>query len=314
MKTKIKIFIGLIVTIIGFAAAVVGLWDKLFPAGKDVDVILIERGQSNLLVTSESPPPESDFIKANIVTIDGTKWIMRKGVLLIANEIKIKNGGEIWGSDFNVVATKISGGKISTTGSIGLNGGRVLIASALLNGTVVEANGLEGGNGTDGDKGKPGANGENGRDGSCKGFGGWRSAFPGQPGEPGGDGGNGGPGQNGGHAGEILILTSAPVTTQPKAQGGLGGRGGKGGPGGPRGIGGRGGSGCTGLGGAQDGKPSGADGPPGFPGKDGADGQPGTSRSPVIRPIRFSDVRDLWKNYYNNKSSFLTKLRELDFH
>lgn len=314
MKTKIKIFLGLIVTVVGFAAAVVGLWDRLFPAVKDVDVILINRHQPNLLVTSELPPPESDFIKANVVTIDGTKWIMREGALLIANEIIIKNSGEIWGSDFNVVATKISGGKISTTGSIGLDGGRVLIASALLNGTVVEANGLDGRKGKDGDKGTPGADGANGRDGSCRGFGGWRSAFPGQDGAPGSDGENGEPGQNGGHAGEILILTSADVTTQPEAQGGLGGRGGKGGPGGPGGKGGRGGIGCTGLGGAQESRPPGRDGTDGSQGKDGADGQRGTSRSPSIKLVRFSVVRDLWKDHYNNKSSFLTRLRELNPH
>ena len=311
MEIGTKKVIGILVGAVGFASASIALWGYLFPPVPDNEILILPKDTSNVSVTKENNAIDTEYLKANQLVIDGVRLEVKEGGLLVANEIIMKNGGEIYGPELYVVSTRLDQGRINASGTIEGNGGSIVVASAQINGTEITSNGQDGARGKDGMDGANGAAGANGRDGSCKGFGGWSSAQPGLPGGNGEDGDNGVDGKNGGNGGSIMILTSYELTTTPQSEGGAGGKGGKGGAAGLGGKGGRGGSGCTGLGGSQDGKPSGADGMDGKRGKGGLDGRNGESQLPTVKLIKFESVKKVYERTMGDKQAFISRLRAI---
>jgi len=194
MKSKAKKVGLFIVGAVGFLSALIGLWDYIFPPTPDSKLWLMPKDSQNILF-NQAHLPEGDMIEANEITIDGVKVTLRNGSVLVANIINLINGAEIFGDSITLIATRIEGGRISSTRARNdKHGGDIFVTAAIINGTSIESNGAIGRNGRDGEDGQNGARGSNGRNGSCKGFGGWKKA---QPGDNGANGGNGKPGKEG---------------------------------------------------------------------------------------------------------------------
>jgi hypothetical protein len=311
MKLKTKALIGGLVTVIGLFSAVVGLWDRFFPPVEDNKILLLEKNKNDLHISKGSDRPDTNYLQVNHILVDGDRFTIKDSGLLIANKITMINGGEIYGKDIHIVATIIDNGRITSSESIGNNGGNIFIVSAQINGTEIVSNGKDGKNGANGKNGSRGSAGSNGRNGNCASFGRWRSAHAGGEGKNGGNGSNGSNGESGGNAGSVTILTSYALTSTPESKGGSPGKGGKGGAAGLGGKGGRGGRGCTGLGGVQNTQPSGADGNDGVPGKDGQDGKHGSDKTPIVKLIDFSLVKDAFEEDGDEKDKFISRLRQI---
>ena len=297
---------------VGLISGLIGIGSFLYTPTPDSETWLFPHNGPDLVISQSNKPKIVDgVIKANVITIDGFKYTPPPKTLIIANQIKLANDAEIYGDALHIVSTQIDGGKISSVGSLdGKDGGDLFVVSALINGTIIEASGIDGNDGANGRNGVNGARGNNGRNGRC-GAGSYRSAHSGGPGGDGTDGQSGENGSNGGNAGNIFIMTSYQLTTPPVANGGLGGKGGQGGAAGIGGAGGRGGSGCTGLGGSQSSKSSGAKGTDGKPGVNGKDGNNGQTVQPIVKIIDFSDVAAAYKKYHKDKNNLLIELRAI---
>lgn len=311
MDINKKRLLSVLVGAVGFFAAIVGLWDKFIPSPPVADIKIVPKDKGVIHFGKLSPQPSNKMILADQLLVDDTRLIIPDGGGIVANRIELKGNAEIVGEDFFSIATIITGGTLSSSGTKGKDGGDIQVIAALIDGTKIESNGLNGKNGDNGHDGSNGANGAEGRNGSCKGFGGWRSAHPGMPGGNGENGGNGKPGEDGGNAGNITVLTTYDLLISPSAIGGNGGNGGKGGTPGQGGKGGRGGAGCTGLGGAQSSRPSGADGLDGNPGKAGSDGNTGKSTTPIVRKIDFTKVKKFFEENRDITPSVLVQLKTM---
>ena len=296
--------IGFIVGFVGFVSAIVGLWPYVFPPKKDSEVMLVDENMPEIILNSNTEPLDEEIISASTIIIDGIDYEFPSGMVMVTNKLIMQNGGSIKGDDISILSTIISGGAINAKELENLNGGSILIASAQVNGTAIDATGGHGSNGPDGVNGKNGAQGKNGRRGNCDGFGAWRAAAGGARG---GDGGNGTPGvdgQSGGDGGKISIYHSSALTNEPTASQGKGGLGGKGGKGGSAGSGGAGGRGCTGIGGTQSNAPNGRAGAAGTDGIDGKNANSGNAGNISMRNISFRAVQEIV-----NKESELDEIR-----
>lgn len=312
MQKRAKKIVSYSIGIIGFISSVIGIWVFLYEPTPASEIELVE-DTSDILIEKEGDASKLPlYMRADEIVVDGLKIRFPPGQLIVANKILLKDGAEIEGDSIFLAATQIEGGRITSNRlRDGIHGGDLFLAVAMLNGTLVEANGGRGRDGSDGVDGEDGQAGADGKKGSCKGFGGWSAAHAGLAGGNGGDGLEGEDGERGGDAGNILILTSYEPTVEPIAIGGDGGKGGHGGAAGRGGSGGRGGTGCTGLGGSQDGKPDGARGKDGKPGKDGRDGAKGRSKKPNIKIVDFWDVRDAVMDESVDREEIITALRSI---
>ncbi len=270
---KAKIIVGSVVTAVGFAAAVVGLYDKVFPPTPDERIRLVK--ESNTVVIS-SPDFGHQPIIADRVTVEGVV-VAGAPVHIVANHLDFGASGRIEAREVTIFATRVTGGFLDVSGvdgdssnRDGSHAGSVFVAAARFDRTRVDATGGPGANGSNG------RDGLDGRNGDCAGFGKWQGAQRGGDGAPGEDGGDGG---NGGSV--TLLLSTLDGFPDPNVAGGNGGEPGKGGRGGA------GGTGCAGLGGIQGDEPDGRNGIDGDPGTDGAAG------TTVMRKIRFRDVSKL---------------------
>ena len=305
MLTKAKKIGVFIVGAVGFVSAVIGLWAYFYSPTPDSETWLVPNETSDVALSQDNLPHKK-FIKGNEIIVDGEKVTLPKGAIILSNKISLLNGAELFGDSITLVTTQLDGGRVSSTRARGdRNGGDLLIVAAIINGTHIESNGVDGRDGRNGADGSNGKAGSDGRNGRCDGFGRWKKAKPGGNGENGGNGEAGEDGERGGDAGSIVILTSYEPTVQPVALGGSGGRGGQGGAAGRGGSGGKGGSGCSGLGGSQDGRASGAKGTDGNPGKDGRDGAKGQDRNPTIKRVEFTQVQDIVKMHEEGDGSAL---------
>lgn len=253
----------------------------------------------------------TEYVKAHQIIVTNNAPPLKRGAVLIANEIQFSNNSKLSGEGLTVISEKIIGGKISSSGvNQGQNASDLLLAASIIKGTIVEANGANGANGVDGNAGSNGARGSNGRNGNCDGFGKWKAAQAGGSGGNGTNGTDGGDGQNGGNGGSILLLVERMPEILPVAKGGKGGVGGVGGAAGQGGPGGQGGSGCTGLGGSQPTKANGARGQDGHQGKSGRHGNDGESLKPLVKLVKFDAIRSII-NKENDVTKIVGKLRNL---
>jgi|GEM_PF-5606426 len=239
----------------------------------------VQSGQTNVVLDEATEitlsGDDRGLIRADQIAITDALELKAQDLVLVANEIlfapgaslKTSNGGSV-----TLVATRIAGGSINTSGddgtspgSKGQDAGNIVIRAGTIEGTQLIARGGNGAAGLPGSQGRPGAPGD------CDGFGRWRAA------QRGGPGGDGDPGGDGGDGGVVDVKVGQLLTISVSAEAGLGGRGGLGGPGGP------GGDGCVGLGGTQLAK---GQGPAGTPGIDGASGQ---YSPPSVTSFEFSE-------------------------
>ena len=261
--------------------------DKEHPKGRTtlIDVVYAQSSQPTLPNLRVTQPDELMAPKVwgnhyQSITIEGVRAKVPVRATLIANEIDGIRGGALIGSDFSVVARRMSNLTIDVrrTAEAGSDAGSVRLYVKLVENSQVLAKGANGADGPSGARGSDGANGANGSDGNCAGFGAYRGA---NPGGNGGDAGNGGDGQVGGNGknGGLILLTTitSPVGSTFDVSGGQPGAGGLGGAPGTPGQFGTGGRGCTGLGGSQ---PNQADGKPGRQGTTGNKGSPGQPGAP----------------------------------
>ena len=302
--------IGVAATLIGLLAAVITLYDKFIIPIPDHEIVLVDDFKNEIKFDYNNTSFDSSFLIANKIIIDGYNITVPNKGLLIANIIEMKNGAAIYGDDFYILSTKIIGGKISSTGSRGVNGGDIFIISAHIDGTEIVSNGKNGIDGRSGQDGSRGFNGKDGRDGSCGAgiFGDWRSPERGQDGGNGGNGENGHDGENGGDAGKITVLVSNDLSMPAVSKGGLGGRGGQGGAAGRGGKGGAGGRGCSGLGGSVTTHSSGKDGIDGKPGKSGKNGLRGKTNDPTVKMISFHQVKKIFRENRNDRQRLIEQL------
>ncbi len=316
MKPRVKTLVGVLVGTVGFVAALTTLYVHFFSIEENRDLLeppFDEPSFKELVLTASTSHPDTNYLRVGHLIIDGVRVPVEYGGLLVADKITMRNGGAIYGNNIYVVAKKIDNGEISSSGTRGLNGGDVFVASAQINGTKIVSNGKDGSDGENGARGSRGADGADGRDGRCGPgvLGEWRSPERGQDAGHGGNGDDGEDGGDGGSAGNITILTSTELTTPSVSRGGLGGQGGQGGAAGPGGKGGEGGRGCTGLGGTVSNQNPGKDGDDGRPGQNGRDGTAGESKIPTVKLISWHSVKDVYDEYGTDKEEFVSHLRQI---
>jgi hypothetical protein len=166
---------------IGFLSATADLWDKIWPAKSDTQILLLP-DENQTIATNEHHPlePVPDVLKTGILIIDGVPLPVPPDGLVVANHIEMRHGGSITGSRFSIAATTIEGGEITATGKDGSSGpktavpshgdpgGAVLVATASISGTPVRSDGGGGGVGGQGASGQAGGAGGSG----CVGLGG----------------------------------------------------------------------------------------------------------------------------------------------
>ena len=312
-QSKIKKYTGYLVAAVGFTSSVIGIMVYLHDPVTDNEIKIFSDEEKNIVITSQEDVNKLiSPLKADKVSFEASRVVFPDDFMVIANEINIADGSEIAGHKLSLIATQLSGGSIVANSLIEQqHGGSLFLAVALINETVIQANGSNGAKGKARGNGKDGQNGADGRKGRCDGFGRWRASQAGRPGVNGGNGEDGLKGEDGGDAGNIFILTSYQLTVPPIARAGQGGDGGQGGAAGRGGKGGRGGSGCSGLGGSQDGKPNGADGINGIPGKAGFDGTDGVVKEPVVKLIKFAEVKDVVIENLDSQENILMALRQI---
>lgn len=238
-----------------------------------------------------SPLKSSKILVANHLEVDGFELIIPEGALIIANTIDLKNNAKIKGNKFSIISGSIIGGHLDASALPGKNGGEILIASGLINGTTISATGGNGEPGANGANGIHGGNGRDGQNGDCRGFNQWKKAKTGGSGENGTDGGDGRNGGNGGNGGIVHLISLTPHNVASDVSGGNGGAPGLGGQAGRGGKGGKGGKGCSGLGGTQNNAQNGQDGRDGYAGRDGVPGVNGENGLIFTRTI--NDLSDI---------------------
>ena len=244
------------------------------------------------------------FVEADTLVIDGVVLQAPPGAVYLANAIRMRNGGGIAGPDFAVVAVTIAGGLLDASGDSGKHGkkppsagthrwctdaaegmgsstdlskqkeeipedghpgGTLIVVAEAIDGTIIKADGGDGG------VGAHGADGEHGIRGKC-------GCRP----DNGGSGDDGQAGGNGGDAGVItLLLPSEHILSslQHSSRGGFQGHSGKGGR----------------LGkGAQANRECGRGSPVGQDGREGRHGDRsryGDSTEPIIKIVPFEEIK-----------------------
>lgn len=300
MKTIRRILevIGALAAILGLVLGAKELYQWSRPSPEDYKITQSER---SLLIDANNIHLEWPHVEANEIIIDGQQVDVPRNAMLVANNIKLSGGSSLHGTEFSIITSKISGGLIDVSGDNGAHGrlevngrtspetgqegGSLWLLAAIVDSTLIRANGGTGGNGLNGRDGTPGRPGADGRNGDCAGFGGYKGAQAGSDGHPGGAGENGQNGADGGRGGTVDLFVPTGYRPNAEVSGGTGGSGGIGGAGGSGGPGGRGGSGCVGLGGSQ---PNEKNGRPGSPGPSGSNGNDGDS--PGAGSINYHDI------------------------
>ncbi len=258
-----------------------------------------------LRVTDEGSLATAGTHRYDKLIIDNVRAKLPPGSVIVANDIEGIGAAAFVGTDFSIVARRVSNLTIDTSGEQipSAEGGNVALYVKQVTNSKLFARGANGRAGEDGEAGARGADGAHGRSGNCDGFGRYRMAQIGGDGADGGNGGDGAPGGDGKPGGRIMLLTLVnPIASQVDVSGGIGGAGGRGGEPGAGGRGGRGGSGCVGLGGSQPTKSNGRDGKPGVGGADGkrgADGAPGEYRLVLVKS--FDEVAALLDSSTNEE-------------
>ena len=292
MTKTVKVIVVVVVPAVGFVAAVVALYDRLFPASDD-EIRLVTSAAAVVLSSSDLKNDlKNQVIVGDEVIVDGAV-VASSPIFIVANHVDFGESGRIKAPEITIFSTRVTGGLLDVSGADadasttrGANAGDIFVAAARIDRTRFRATGGTGANGRNGMDGPPG------REGDCAGFGNWRSARRGGDGAPGEDGGDGG---NGGTV--TLLVWATDGFPDPNVDGGNGGEPGQGGRGGS------GGTGCIGLGGAQGDQPSGRNGIDGDPGTDGAEGVA------VVREIRLREVSNLIKEAHETGPS-LSNVRQ----
>lgn len=289
MNQQVMHIVAYVVGAVGFVAGLIAIYNFIIRPSDPEKILLTP--QSEMIVLSSSTLENNRPIVGDEVVI-GKELVTDNAIYIVANHLLFGESSSLKAPEIVIFATRITRGNLDVSGEdatligdLGTGGGSIFVATARLDGTLLDSSGGNGAKGEDGGDGTPGRNGRCDRSRLLGGRG-WVAA------SDGGDGNDGGNGGNGGAGGRITMLVSnMDGFPDPIVAGGHGGDRGTGGSGGS------GGSGCTGFGGIQEPHP------PGLDGDDGMAGQSGASGKLVRRKVHFKDIKRAMKDVdlTNNK-------------